>query len=58
MTGQAVVLPYDARSLVPDVYPGSYVTVGATFTAGATVLIECPAAAVSLADPRPRWHLP
>jgi hypothetical protein len=57
MTGRAVVLPYDVRSLVPDVYPGTYVSIGATFTVGATVLVECLAAAVSLADPRPRWYL-
>jgi hypothetical protein len=58
MTGQAVALPDSLRSLVFDVLPGSYVTVGATFTVGATVLIECLAAAVSLADSRPHWHLP
>jgi hypothetical protein len=52
MAGQAVVLPYDVRSLVPDAYPGAYLTVGASFTVGATVLIECLAAAVSLAGPR------
>lgn len=58
MTVQAVALPDSMRSLVFDVLPGSYVTIGATFTVGATVLIECLAAAVSLADSRPHWHLP
>ena len=51
MTGQAVALPDSLRSLVFDVLPGSYVTVGATFTVGATVLIECLAAeAMASAD--------
>lgn len=58
MTGRAVALPDSVRSLVFDVLPGSYVTVGAAFTVGATVLIECLAAAVSLAGSRPRWYLP
>lgn len=53
MTGQAVALPDSVRSLVFDVLPGRYV-VGATFTVGATVLIECLAAVVSLAGSRPR----
>lgn len=58
MTGQAVALPGSVRGLVFDVLPARYVTGGATFTVGATVLIECLAAAVSLAGPRPRWNLP
>jgi hypothetical protein len=58
MTGQAVALPDSVRSLVFDVLPGSYAAVGATFTVGATALIECLAAAVSLAGSRPRWYLP
>ncbi len=53
-----MALPDSLRSLAFDVLPGSYVTVGATFTVGATVLIECLAAAVSLADSRPHRHLP
>jgi hypothetical protein len=58
MTGQAAALPDSVRSLVPDVLPDPYVTVGATFTVGATVLIECLVAAVSLVSSRPRWSLP
>jgi hypothetical protein len=58
MTGQAVAPPDSVRSLVFDALPGSYVTVGAAFTVGATALIECLAAAVSLAGSRPRWDLP
>jgi hypothetical protein len=58
MTGQAVALPGSVRSLVSDVVPGPYVTIGATVTVAATVLIECLAAAVSLVGSRPRWSLP
>jgi hypothetical protein len=58
MTGQAVALPDSVRSLVPDMLPGPYVTVGATFTIAATMLIECVAAAMSLVGSRPRWYLP
>jgi hypothetical protein len=57
MTGQAVALPDGVRNLVSDVLPGPYVTVGAMFSVGATVLIECLAVAVSLFGSRPRWHL-
>jgi hypothetical protein len=57
MTGQAVAMPGSVRRLVVDVLPGPYVTVGATFTVGAAVLIECLAAAVSLAGSRPRSYL-
>lgn len=57
-TGQAVALPDSVRSLVADVLPGPYVTVGAACSVGATVLIECLAAAVSLFGSRPRWYLP
>jgi hypothetical protein len=58
MTGQAVALPDSVRSLVADMLPGPYVTVGATFTIAATVLIECMAAAVSVVGSRPRWTCP
>lgn len=58
MRGQDVALPGSVRSLVSDALPGPYVTVGATFSVAATVLIECLAAAVSLSASRPRWYLP
>jgi hypothetical protein len=58
MSGQAVALPDSVRNLVSDALPGPYVTVGATFSVAATVLIECLAAAASLSSSRPRWHLP
>jgi hypothetical protein len=56
MTGQAVALPDSVRSLVSDVLPGPYVTVGAMFSVWATVLLECLAAGVSLFRARPRWY--
>lgn len=57
MTGHVVALPDSVRSLVPDMVPGPYVTIGATVAVAATVLIECLAVAASLLGSRRRWSL-